>query len=337
MATVQIADVYNPLVFAQGAQEAQLQLNRFIQSGVAVMDPRLSAMASTGGNIGELPFYQPLGTEEPNYSTDNPAALSTPAKITSSKMVYRLAAQNKSWSAMDLAVELALADPVQAITSRIGQYWATNNEKRVIQSVRGLIADNIANDSKDMILDISVAAGGTVSDANRVDGNAIIDTVQTLGDHGEMLSAIAMHSVIYRRLQKQNLIDFIPDARGEINIPTYMGKAVIVDDSLVGVSYDGGAKTYFDTILFGAGAIAFGEGTPTTPSEIQRNPDAGNGGGEWQIYSRRSDIIHPLGFKFTSSSVSGQSATQAELATAANWDRVYNRKSVAIAVLRSNS
>lgn len=336
MATVQIADVYNPLVFAQGAQEAQLQLNRFIQSGVAVMDPRLSAMASTGGNIGELPFYQPLGTEEPNYSTDNPAALSTPAKITSSKMVYRLAAQNKSWSAMDLAVELALADPVAAITGRIGQYWATNNEKRVIQSVRGLIADNIANDSKDMILDISVAAGGTVSDANRIDGNAVIDTVQTLGDHGELLSAMAMHSVIYRRLQKLSLIDFIPDARGEINIPTYMGKAVIVDDSLVGTTYDT-SKVYFDTILFGAGAIALGEGTPTTPSEIKRNPDAGNGGGEWQIYSRRSDIIHPLGFKFTSSSVAGQSATQAELATAANWDRVYNRKSVALAVLRTNS
>lgn len=336
MATVQIADVYNPLVFAQAAQEAQLQLNRFIQSGVAVMDPRLNAMASTGGNIGELPFYQPLGTEEPNYSTDNPSTLSTPAKITSSKQVYRLAAQNKSWSAMDLAVELALADPVAAITGRIGQYWATNNEKRIIQSVRGLIADNIANDSKDMILDISVAAGGTVGDANRIDGNAVIDTVQTLGDHGELLSAVAMHSVIYRRLQKLNLIDFIPDSEGKINIPTYMGKAVIVDDSLSGITYDT-SKVYFDTILFGAGAIALGEGAPTTPSEIKRNPDSGNGGGEWQIYSRRSDIIHPLGFKFTSSSVAGQSATQAELAAAANWDRVYNRKSVVMAVLRSNA
>ena len=336
MATVQLADVYNPLVFAQAEQEKQIQLNRFIQSGVAVMDPRLNAMASTGGNIGELPFYQPLGTEEPNYSTDNPATLSTPAKITSSKMVYRLAAQNKSWSAMDLAVELALADPVAAITGRIGQYWATNNEKRIIQSVRGLIADNIANDAKDMILDISVAAGGTVSDANRIDGNAVIDTVQTLGDHGELLSAMAMHSVIYRRLQKLNLIDFIPDARGEINIPTYMGKAVIVDDSLSGITYDT-SKVYFDTILFGAGAIALGEGMPTTQSEIKRNAHAGNGGGEWQIYSRRSDIIHPLGFKFTSSSVAGQSATQAELATAANWDRVYSRKSTVLAVLRSNA
>ena len=335
MAVVQLADVYNSLVFAQGEQESQIQLNRFIQSGVAVRDGVIDGMASTGGNIGELPFYQALGTEEPNYSNDNPATLSTPAKITSSKMVYRLASQNKSWSVMDLAAELALADPVGAITGRIGQYWATNNEKRIINSIRGVIADNKANDAGDMLLDISVAAGGTVADANKIDANAIIDCVQTMGDHGENLQVIAMHSVVYRRLQKQNLIDFIPNARGEVNIPTYQGKTVIVDDSLAGVTYDT-SKIYYDTVLFGAGAFRLGEGRVLVPSEMERNPDAGNGGGQWLLYSRRADIIHPLGFKFTSTSVAGQSATQAELAAAANWDRVYQRKSVPLAVLRSN-
>ena len=338
MATVQLADIYNPLVFSQAVQEQQIELNRFIQSGVAVIDPQLTSMASVGGNIGELPFYKPLGTEEPNYSTDDPAAKSTPAKITSSKMIYRLAAQNKSWSTMDLARELALEDPLSAITNRIGQYWATNNEKRIIQSVRGLVADNVANDSGDMVFDISATIDTAVTDANRVDASAIIDTVQTMGDHGELLSAIAMHSVIYRRLQKKNLIDFIPNARGEVNIPVYQGKTVVVDDSLVGISYGTTpANVYYYTILFGAGEFRLGEGMPTNPSAIERVEDAGNGGGQDIIYSRRSDIIHPLGFQFTSTSIAGTSATQAELATAANWNRVYNRKNVALAVLKSNA
>lgn len=337
MATVQLADIYNPLVFQAAVQEKQIELNRFIQSGVAVVDPQLTSMASVGGNIGELPFYKPLGTEEPNYSTDNPATLSTPAKITSSKMIYRLASQNKSWSTMDLARELALEDPMGAITGRIGQYWATNNEKRIIQSVRGLVADNVANDGGDMVHDISVATDGTVTDANRVSADAIIDTVQTMGDHGELLSAIAMHSVVYRKLQKLNLIDFIPDARGEVNIPVYQGKTVVVDDSLAGVTYGTTpANVYYYTILFGAGEFRLGEGQPQNPSAIDREEAAGNGGGQDIIYSRRSDIIHPLGFQFTSASVAGQSATQAELATAANWNRVYNRKNVALAVLKSN-
>ena len=138
MATVQIADIYNPLVFAAAAQEMQIELNRFISSGVAVIDPTISGMASVGGNIGELPFFTPLGTDEPNYSNDATGDNSTPLNITSDKMVYRLASQNQSWSTMDISRELALQDPVQAITSRIGQYWATNNERRVIQSVRGV-------------------------------------------------------------------------------------------------------------------------------------------------------------------------------------------------------
>ena len=337
MATVQLSDIYNPLVFAAEAQEKQLELNRFITSGVMVQDPTISAMASTGGNIGELPFFNPLGTAEPNYSNDTPGDTSTAQNVNSGKMIYRLASQNQSWSMMDISRELALQDPVGAITSRIAQYWATNNEKRVIQSVAGIIADNVANDSSDMINDISAATDVAAVTANLISADAVIDTVQTMGDHGEMLSAIAMHSVVYRRLQKLNLIDFIPNSRGEIVIAVYQGKRVIVDDSLSGTTYGTSpVNTYYDTILFGAGQFASGEGTVLNASELYRKPDAGNGGGEEILYSRRSDIIHPSGFQFTSSSVAGQSATQAELALAANWDRVHNRKNVSLAVLRTN-
>lgn len=337
MATVQISDIYNPLVFAGGAQEAQLELNRFIQSGVMVMDERLSGMASTGGNIGELPFFKPLGTDEPNYSNDVPTDTVVPKNITSAKQIYRLTSQNQSWSVMDISRELSLQDPVAAITGRIGQYWATNNERRIISCVRGIVADNIANDNGDMIVDLSVAADGTATDDNLIDADAVIDTVQTMGDHGEILGVIAMHSVPYRRLQKLNLIDFIPDARGEINIPVYQGKRVVIDDSLVGVSYGTSpVNVYYDTILFTQGEFVAGEGRVNVPSELDRKPENGNGGGEERLYSRRSDIIHPLGFQFTSATVAGQSATQAELADASNWDRVFERKNVGLAILRTN-
>lgn len=338
MATVQLSNVYNPLVFAQAAQEKQLELNRFITSGVMVGDATISNMASQGGNIGELPFYLPLSTAEPNYSSDVVGDVSTPDNIDTGKMVYRLCSQNKSWSVMDISRELGLADPVAAITSRIGQYWATNNERRVINSINGVIADNIANDSGDMIFDISAATDVAATDANLVDADAIIDAIQTMGDHGEMLSAIAVHSVVYRRMQKLNLLDtLIPASEGMVAIRTYQGKTVIVDDSLAGTTYGTTpVNTYYDTILFGAGQMLSGEGMVQNPSEFNRNPDAGNGGGEERLYSRRADIIHPVGYQFLSASVVGQSATQAELAVAANWDRVYNRKNVSLAVLRSN-
>lgn len=335
MATVQLSDIYNPLTFAQAAQEKQQELNRFINSGVMVRSPMVDAQASTGGNIGELPFGAPLGTDEPNYSTDNPATLSTPKKVTSKKMKWRLASQNQSWSTMDLSRELALEDPAGWITTRIGQYWATVNEKRVIQSCLGILADNKANDSGDMVVNIATDAAGAVGAAETISGNAVIDALGTMGDHDGAIGVIAVHSKVRDSLRKQNLIEFVRNSEGVIMFEQYLGKRLLVDDSLPAVA--GTNRITYTSILFGAGAFVSGEGRIMTPSEMLRKPDAGNGGGEEIIYSRRADIIHPMGFSFESASVAGQSATHAELATAGNWNRVFARKQANICFLQTNA
>ncbi len=334
MATTQIADIYNPLVFAAAEQEAQIELNAFLSSGVMFEDPRITAMASVGGNTGELPFFKPLGTEEPNYSDDDPDNKSTPNKITKGIMKYRLASQNQSWSTMDLAVDLALEDPAMAITNRVGNYWATTNERRLIQSTMGILADNVANDSGDMVVNIATDAAGAPTDAELVSNDAILDAQQTAGDHQAGFAAIAMHSVVYSRLRKQQLITFVRDADNNTLFQTYGNLRVIVDDSMSAVA--GTNRVTYTTVIFGNGAIAAGMGRTKVPSELYRNPDAGNGGGEEQLYSRRADIIHPLGFEFTSAAVAGQSATLAELSNAANWNRVWERKNIPICYLQTN-
>jgi hypothetical protein len=334
MAEVRISDIYNPLVFSAADQEAQIELNNFMASGVMVEDPRLTAMASVGGNIGELPFFKPLGTAEPNYSNDVKADLSTSEKVTKAVMQYRLASQNKSWSTMDIAVDLALADPATAITNRIGAYWATANEKRLIQSTMGILNDNVANDSSDMVVNIATDSSGAVTAAELVSNDAILDAQQTAGDHQDGFSAIAMHSVVYSRLRKQQLITFIRDADNNTLFQTYGNLRVVVDDSLSAVA--GTNRITYTTVIFGSGAVISGLGRTKVPSELYRDPDAGNGGGQETLYSRRADIIHPLGFAFGSASVAGQSATLAELALAANWNRVWERKNVPLCYLQTN-
>ena len=334
MANVQITDIYNPLTFARREQEAQIELNAFMASGIIVEDPRVSAQASVGGNKGEMPFFKPLGTPEPNYSDDVPTNVSTPNKITSAKMEWRLASLNQSWSTMDLAVDLALEDPVAAITNRIGKYWATTEERRLIQSSLGILADNVATDGGDMVVDIATDAVGTPTAAELISADAIIDTEQTAGDHQGGFGAIAMHSVVYSNLRKQQLIEFVRDADNNTMFATYGGKRVVVDDSLPAVA--GANRITYTTVLFGSGAWIQGNGRVKMPSEMHRSPEKGNGGGEEALYSRRAEIIHPLGFSFTSASVAGQSATLAELANAANWERVWERKNVPLAFLQTN-
>lgn len=335
MASTQLADVYVPLTFNRRMQEAQIQMNAFLSSGVAAPDQLLATQFAAGGNIGELPQYNGITIGEPDYSSDDPAVNSTPAKITSKKQIARSAHRNKSWSTMDLASDLAVEDPMAAITGRVGGYWATDDEQRCIRSAAGILADNIANDSEDMVNVLATDAAGAVTDAERISATAIIAAEQTMGDHKTKLSVIAMHSVQHTRLRLQGLIvDNVDPSTGNLLYSSYLGKRVVVDDSLYTVS--GANRITYHVILFAPGAFSFAAGPVMTPSEITRNALAGNGGGETILTSRTNTIFHPNGFQCLAAGVAATTATYAELAAAAAWDRVVERKNVGMAFLTVN-
>lgn len=335
MAEVRIAEVYEPLTFNATVQEKQAELNRFIQSGILADDPTITAMAQVGGRTGELPFYEPLATDtDPDIMTDNPADTATPGDISAKKMIWYIAELHRSWSTMNLARDLALQDPLGAITNRVGAYWATALEKRLIASCNGILADNVANDSGDMVNNIYSDIATPLA-ANIISADAVLDAAQTMGDHKETLSTIAMHSVTYTTLQKQNLIDYIPNARGEVVIPMYLGKRVIVDDSLTVTAGTNSPK--YTTILFSDQAFSLGYGRLLVPSEIERVENAGNGAGQDILHTRQSVVIHPYGFQCLDAGIASNGATLAELALAACWDRVVARKQIGIAFLTHNN
>lgn len=338
MAEVRLAEVYNPLTFDRRTQEAQTTLNRFLASGVAVEDGELARQISQGGNVGELTNYNPLTLDEPNYSTDDPAVSSTPADIASQLQKFRVAHRNKSWSTMDFARELALQDPVTAITGRVGRYWATDDEKRIINSFLGILADNVANDAGDMVIDVATDDAAAVTDAERIGGERIIDALQTLGDHKESVTILAIHSAVHARLQKQQLIDYVRDADNNVMFQTYMGKRLIVDDSLPAVA--GANRTTYTCMLYAPGIVATARGRVLVPSELERNASVGDGGGQDIIHSRIGNVWHPLGFSFLSTTLTGGStnvhADYGDLQLAANWDRVFERKNIPMVFVQVN-
>jgi hypothetical protein len=93
-----------------------------------------------------------------------------------------------------------------------------------------------------------------------------------------------------------------------------------VDD---GCGYDpdtGKAEIY----LFGEGAVAFNPCQERVPFETQREATKSRD----VLVSRDAKIIHLRGIKWQNASVAGNSPTNAELATAANWNRVYEKKAI---------
>lgn len=335
MATTALSALYEPLTFEAGVAETFTETNAFLNAGVLVPNQNLTSQASVGGRIGEMPFLKPISTAtEPNYTSDDNASFSVPQGITSGKQIFRLASMHNSWSTMDFAVALGMPDPVAGITAQVGGYWSIQASKRLMQSANGILADNIATDSSDMLV-TTYSDVASPSAANIISAESVLDAQQTAGDQQSMFTAIAMHSITYTNLKKLNLIDMIPDSQGVVNIPTYLGLRVYYDDTMPVAAGSNSPK--YTSILFAAGAFGFGNGKVAMPSELERVASSGDGGGEDIIHSRRSDIIHPAGYQFTSASVAAESATLAELATAGNWARVMDRKKIGLAFLQHNN
>jgi hypothetical protein len=235
---------------------------------------------------------------------------------------------------MNLASELAGSDALVRIQSRVMDYWNRTQERRLIASLLGVLYSNVANNAGDMVTNISLTGGGSPTVVNLINGGAVINTALTLGDRLNDMKMIAMHSHVYAYALINDEITFFKPSDNSLDIPTYKGMGIIVDDSLITAT----AGVYV-TILFGLGAVGFGTSQPNTGygTEIWRVPSAGNGGGLTELHSRINSSIHPLGMSFSGGSVAGESPATAELALAANWNRaVTSRKSIPLAFLISN-
>ncbi len=314
-----IADVIVPEVFAKYMIRETAEKARIFQAGLMESNAVIASFLAGGGQTVQLPAWTDLSGDE-NISTDNYASDATPLAVGATKDIAIRHSRNQGWTSADLVQALAGDDPLAMVSSRVSTYWANQLEKMMIQSIKGVLADNAANDGGDMI---HTAAGGVTAED-------IIDAAATMGDADDRLSAIVMHSKIYASLAKLNLIDFIPDSDGKVRFPTYLGYQVIRDDDC---DNDG---TNFYTYLLARDALAWGEGTPRVPVEVERRPEKGDGGGIEELWTRRQFCLHPKGFQWLSASMVGPSPTNAELANAANWDRVApERKQVGIAALVS--
>lgn len=271
---------------------------------------------------------------ESDYFTGG-SADSAPGKIQTSQEVGVRLDRNKSWSSADLTAALAGEDPMAAIADKVAGYWDRRIQQAFVATMKGLFADNAAAPagSEHVQGDLTNDISGSSYTAGVTDfsAEAFIDAAVTAGDSMEDLSMLMVHSIVYSRMQKNNLIDFIPDSQGNVVIPTFLGREVIVDD---GLPVSSGV---YESWIFGAGAVRFGQVDPKVPVETERKASSGNGGGSEVLYSRTALCIHPVGHKYAGSAPTGgpdNTDSTNMLAAAGSWERVYpERKQIKIARL----
>lgn len=332
-----IADVVVPEIFSPYVQQMTQEKSRLIRSGAITLDAQLNSALAGGGLTFNEPSFKDLDNDAENVSTDDPSTDSTPNKIGTATEIQVRLSRNNSWSSMDLSGDLAGADPMQAIANRVSDYWARRQQAAFVATLNGVFADNAAAPTgtehvqNDMTHDVSGAS--FVDGVTNFSAEAFIDATATMGDSMEDLTLVMVHSIVYARMLKNNLIDFVSDSvnGNAVRIPTFLGREVVVDD---GVPRSSGV---FNTWLFGRGAVRGGMGSPKVPTEVDRKPAAGNGGGQDVLFNRTEWIIHPVGHAYAGTPPNGgpsNASTTNNLAHADSWKRVFSeRKQIRIARL----
>lgn len=331
--STKISDVIVPEVFNPYFVQRTMEIARFRLGGIVSTSAELDRLANSGGRLLNMPFWNDL-TGDDEVLSDSSAL--TPGKIAADQDVAVLYMRGRAWSVNDLARALSGDDPMGAIADLVATFWQRQQQKVLLASLGGVIADNTANDGGDMVADVSGATNADVTDDTKFSGDVFVDGQATFGDAIGGVSGIAFHPTVYHRLKKIDNISFEKESDGEQEIETYRGQRVIVDRNMpftaAGGAGDADSAPQFTTYLFGNGAFGLAQGGAPVPSETDRDSLAG----EDILVTRSHFIMHPRGVKFTDSSVAGSSPTNVEAANAANWDRVYEREAVRIAAIVTN-
>jgi len=331
-----VADIIIPTEFEKYAIERTAELSAFGECGIVESAPEFDALAAGGGREVKMPFWKDLSAARQLLSDSGSLSVN---KISSDQDIARIHNDAQVWSVNHLAKVISGDDPMQAIVDLVAGYWARTDEGLLVSCLKGMFgAASLAGN----LLSIKSESIAGQSAGTRLNGATFVDATAKLGDRGDRLTAIAMHSATEAALRKLDLIDFVPDSEGKMTIKTFQGRRVIVDDNLPvrAGSTDGQVYTSY---LFGPGAFARGA-APLDGEPLQGG--FGTEGVEFArvaldsdtvLINRRRYILHPRGVKFTSASVAGDSPTNAELEAQANWVRVWENKNVRIVAIEHNN
>lgn len=306
-----------PELFLDYQQEEIRDKNALVNSGLMVTNAAIQAEFQKGGKTIDLPFFGDLSGDS---EIDSDTVASVPTDIAGDLQVGVRNMRRKSWKSSDLAADLSGSDPSQAIARSTGRYWIRDMQVTCRSILNGLFGTGGP-------LATSHAVGGVSSQLSQ---GLMVDGIAKLGDAGDDLTGVMMHSAIYYALMKLDLI--VPSSNtsqidtrlsGEaLEKGTYLGRPVFVDDKLPFLTTGGGgggSLPVYHTFFFGPGAFAYATAPAKNPVETDRDKFLGVD----FLINRTHYLVHPNGISWKGNAAAA-APTNTELATPANWVKVFD-------------
>lgn len=322
--TTRIADVIQPEIFTPYTLQETMKKSELVQSGIIVNDPEFDALAAGANTLINMPFWNDLEDVESQVMKDTGDM--TVEKIKTAQDMARKQARTQAWGANGLSALLSGADPMGAISSRVSAYWARDMQATLLAILEGVFKGSTMADK---VHDVTAETG----DKGTINARTFVDATQLMGDAKNLLTGVMMHSAVESELVKQDLIEYVPQSEQGKPIGYFLGKRVIVDDSMPFVTATGVSEVY----IFGQGAIALGNGSHPNivETEVARNALAYSG--EETLVNRKIFVLHPRGVAWQEGGVASQFPTNTELKVGARWSRVFEPKAVRIVKFKFNT
>ena len=327
------SDIIIPEVFTPYVIEQTTARDAFLASGVVA--PMAELNATEGGDFVNVPFFSANLSGDFEVLSDSSSL--TPGKISTDKQVGVILHRGRAFESRDLAALAAGSDPMAAIGQKIGAYIANQRQKDLLACLDGVFGSINANSNSSAFFDLCIdsESGDTPTGLSP---RHVAKAKAILGDQGDKLTAVCMHSKVYYDLVERKMVDYVlasdgnggsatasggtiaPAYGGDNTVPTYCGLRVIVSDD---VSTTGsGSSTEYSTYFFTAGAVASGEQaglTTETDRDILAKSDA--------MAIDLHYTYHPVGSKWAVTTVN---PNRTQLATVGNWSKVYETKNIGI-------
>lgn len=320
MAGTKFADmVLVPEKFTSYVNERTTEKSALVQSSIATPNAQVAQVINgtpQGGNMIQMPFYKPLSGDDDIFGEDP----LVPDGIHTGNERATLLIRQKAWSTTDLARVKGGSDPMAAAMNMVSDWWLEKEQAVFISVLKGLFGASGAL-ATNHLLDISTQSGA----AAVIGVDATLDAKNLMGDAYDKITAVAMHSATYTALQKQQKIETEYSSDLKVKIDTYLGYRVIVDDAMPV------ASGVYDTVFVGAGAFTRDSGAPS--GLISTEVDRDKLKAEDYLINRKAFVLHPNGLSFKGTPAKAY-ASNAELATASNWELVKDAKNVPIVCLR---
>ncbi len=340
MAATVRSDVVIPEIFTPYLEEATTLRNAFIASGV--VQPFAALNATEGGDYVNVPFWSANLSGDAEVLSDSGSL--TPGNITADKQRGVILHRGRAWGVRELAKLAAGDDPMGAIGNKVASYVAFQQQKDLLASLAGIFGAVGSSNSSASFAGLTFDAGGSGETA--LSPRHVAKARALLGDQGDKLSVICLHSAVYYDLVERRAIDYVSAAEARAtaaasngatpdvfagsvagaytaddSVPFYMGMRVIVSDD-VQTSGTGSSKKYA-TYFFTPGAVASGE-QQGLKTEVDRDILAL---ADYMAVSWHN-CYHPIGAQYQTAG--GANPSQATLATIANWTKVYDTKNIGI-------